>query len=412
MAIAALFFMIGFVTWLNGPLIAFVRVAFDMGDVGAFLVPLVFYLSYLLFSLPAAVAVRRLGLKRGMAVALVIMAVGTAWFGQCMTARVFVGALSGLLVLGAGLSVLQVAINPYVSLLGPPRAAAQRIAIMGICNKAAGILAPIALAQLVMRDIGGVAARARALAPGAEREALLTHFTHAVHAPYLAMASILLLAGIWVWRSGLPEVVAPSHGADAEGGRLFTPHFCLGVLVMFLYVGCEVLAGDAIGTYGAGFGLGLDQTKFFTTLTLAGMLAGYLTGLVVVPRFVSQARYMAFSCVLGVVFAVSSCFLKGYAAVFLIALLGFANAMIMPALFPLAIAGAGARTAAASSVLVMAFCGGAVLPEVFAIWKTGGNFQILFAGLTVPSYVLILFYSWRASRREVTAVQPEAVTSV
>jgi fucose permease len=152
--IGVLFFIFGFVTWLNGPLITYVKLAFDLDDVNAFLVPMAFYLSYFFLALPASWILARTGMKRGMALGLFVMAVGAAMFGQFATMRIYPGALTGLFVIGAGLALLQTAANPYISILGPIESAAQRIALMGICNKVAGILAPLLIGTVVLHGIG------------------------------------------------------------------------------------------------------------------------------------------------------------------------------------------------------------------------------------------------------------------
>ena len=131
-AIGVLFFIFGFVTWLNGPLITFVKLAFNLDDVNAFLVPMAFYLSYFFLALPASAILRRTGMKRGMAVGLFVMAVGSVLFGEFTTMRQYSGTLAGLFVIGAGLSLLQTASNPYVCILGPHESAARRIALMGL----------------------------------------------------------------------------------------------------------------------------------------------------------------------------------------------------------------------------------------------------------------------------------------
>ena len=138
--IGALFFIFGFVTWLNGPLISFARLAFDVSDTLAFLIPIAFYISYFCLALPSSCILKRTGMKKGMALGLFLMAVGAVVFGQYTTARVYPGALTGIFMIGAGLAILQTAANPYISILGPIEGAAQRIAVMGICNKVAGIL--------------------------------------------------------------------------------------------------------------------------------------------------------------------------------------------------------------------------------------------------------------------------------
>ena len=394
--IGTLFFIFGFVTWLNGPLITFVKLAFQVEDVYAFLVPSAFYLSYLFLSLPASVVLRRTGMKRGMALGLLVMAVGAAMFGQFVSMRVFAGALTSLFVIGAGLSLLQTASNPYISILGPIDSAAQRIAFMGICNKVAGILAPLLIGTFVLNGIGNLDQQVKAAEP-ATRELLLNAFAAKIHIPYMVMAGVLAVLAVWVARSSLPEI-EPSRanstpaGAHARGSIWTFPHLWLGVLCLFVYVGVEVMAGDAIGTYGAGFHLPLDQTKFFTAFTLTAMLVGYLAGLLLIPRYVSQQRYLAISAVLGVLFSVGAYFTHGYVSVGFVAALGFANAMMWPAIFPLAIKGLGSLTERGSALLIMAISGGAVVPQLFVHLKEHVDFQLAFVLLMVPCYLYILFY--------------------
>jgi glucose/galactose transporter len=397
--IGMLFFIFGFVTWLNGPLISFVKLAFDLDDINAFLVPMAFYVSYFVFALPASWVLRRTGMKKGMALGLFVMAIGAAAFGQFTTLRIYPGALTGLFVIGGGLALLQTAANPYISILGPIESAAQRIAVMGICNKTAGILAPIVLGALVLHGLDCFEQQVKAAATPAARDALLNGFAAQIHAPYLVMAGILALLAVWVVRSPLPEVRASVDNADqAAGGHagiLRFPHLWLGFICLFVYVGVEVMAGDAIGTYGQGFGLPLSETRFFTAFTLFAMLLGYLAGLVLIPRFVSQQRYLAISAVLGVVLTVAALATHGYVSVLCVAALGFANAMMWPAIFPLAIHGLGRFTEIGSAILIMGIVGGALIPQAFVHLKQYIDFQVAFAVLMVPCYLYILYYGLR-----------------
>lgn len=398
--VGVLFFLIGFFTWLNGPLITFVKLAFELSEVGAFLVLMVFYLSYFFLALPASWILRRTGMKKGLSLSLLVMAGGAALFGEFATQRWYPGALGGLFVIGSGLALLQTAINPYISILGPIETAARRIAMMGICNKIAGILAPILIGTLVLHGIGDLDAQVQA-ADAATKATLLNQFAAKIHAPYLAMAGLLVLLAVAVLFSPLPEIKASEANATPAGvpgkaGRssIFQfPHLWLGVLCLFVYVGVEVMAGDAIGTYGHGFDLPLDQTKMFTAFTLFAMLIGYVVGLVLIPRVVSQSRYLTVSAVLGVLFCLGAFFTHGYVSVAFVALLGFANAMMWPAIFPLAIRGLGRFTETGSALLVMGIAGGAIIPQLFAVLKQHIDFQLVFLLLMVPCYLYILFYS-------------------
>ncbi len=394
--LAVMFFIFGFVTWLNGPLITFVKFAFALSDVEAFLVPSVFYMSYFFLALPAAAILRRTGMKRGMAIGLFVMAVGAALFGQFTTMRWFAGALSGLFVIGSGLALLQTAANPYISIVGPIESAARRIAIMGICNKGAGILAPIVFGLLVMQGVGDLGARVAAAPDAASREAILDGFAQSIYLPYLAMAALLALLAYGVLRSPLPEITGVTAETDEAGKRRSLkdyPHLWFGVVCLFFYMGVEVMAGDAIGTYGQGLGLPVEETAYFTALTLAGMLVGYVVGFIAIPRYVSQERYLAYSAILGIILVAAASLTQGYVSVACVALLGFANAMMWPAIFPLAIRGLGRHTETGAAALIMAISGGAIIPQLFAVLKTEFDFQLVFLALMLPSYAYIWFFA-------------------
>jgi len=397
--IGGLFFIFGFVTWLNGPLITFVKLAFNLDDVNAFLVPMAFYLSYFFLALPSSWILKRTGMKRGMALGLFVMAIGAAVFGQFATMRIFPGALTGLFVIGAGLSLLQTASNPYISVLGSIDGAAQRIALMGICNKVAGMLAPLLFGLIVMDGINEFSQRLAQAEP-MQKLALLNEFAAKVHVPYLIIAGILVLLAVWIMRSSLPEIradeanrVIGEHNSTTERSIFQYPHFWLGVLCLFLYVGVEVMAGDAVGTYGQSFHLPLDETKFFTTYTLGAMLVGYVVGFIAVPRFVSQQTYLALSALLGLLLCIGAYLTAGYVSVVFVFALGFANAMMWPAIFPLAIRGLGRFTELGSAFLIMGIAGGAIVPQLFAHLKQHHDFQAVFLVLMVPCYLYILFYA-------------------
>lgn len=394
--IGVLFFIFGFVTWLNGPLTIFVKLAFNLDDVSAFLVPVAFYVSYFVLALPSAVVLKRTGMKKGMALGLFIMAIGSAMFGQFIASGVYHGALASLFVIGAGLSLLQTASNPYVSILGPIESGAKRVAIMGICNKAAGALAPLVFGALILSGISSFKEQVDAAPTPEAAQALLDAFLSRVYWPYMAMAAIMVVLAIWVVRSSLPEIKPEGVNHEAGKGRhrsIFSfPHLWLGVICLFVYVGMEVMAGDAIGIYGQALGLPLGAVKHFTTYTMLAMLAGYVVGLGLIPRFISQQRYLAVSAVMGMVFALGAWMTTGYASVTFVAALGFANAMMWPAIFPLAIKGLGNHTEFGSALLIMGIVGGALIPQVFVHLKEHIDFQLAFLLVMVPGYVYILYY--------------------
>ncbi|AHI24798.1 glucose/galactose transporter [Komagataeibacter xylinus E25] len=400
---AGLFFIIGFVTWLNGPLITFVQVAFGLGPVGAFLVPMCFYLSYLACAFPAMGLARRMGLRDGIVLALAVMAAGTAVFGECVGQRWYPGALAGLSMLGAGLTLLQVTVNPYVTMLGPPQGAARRIAAMGIANKVSGIIAPIIFSILVMHDIGGVMAHLANAVGGVQREAVLAAFAHAVVAPYRGMAGILLLAALGLRHAGLPDIRLVDTGSPAPHSGRMPARAWVGIVVVFIYVGVEVMAGDAIGVYGRGMGISLGQARFLTSLTLGAMLAGYAAGTVMVPVLCGAVRYLLLSAILGMALCLAAAMAPGVGSVLCVALLGLANAMMMPILFPLVLQAAGNGQHRATALLVMAFSGGAFMPQMFAGLIPVIGMKPAFVGIMLSAYGLIGAYAlWmgRAGRSD------------
>lgn len=400
--IGILFFVFGFVTWLNGPLITYVKLAFGLDtDSKAFLVTTSFYMAYFAFAIPSSWILERTGMKKGMALGLLVMAVGSFVFGHFATARNYSMSLAGLFIIGSGLCILQTASNPYVSILGPIESAAQRISIMGICNKVAGILSPILLSLVVLKGIGQLDATVSAAPDEAAKESILNAFASKVYVPYVIMAVILALLALWIVKSSLPELKASEVNAppaDSKESKTRTsifqfPHLWLGAICIFVYVGVEVMAGDAIGTYGRGFSISADETKYFTSFTLGAMLIGYLVGLITIPKYISQQKALSISAIVGIAFTTLALLTHGYVSVIFVAALGLANALMWPAIFPLAISGLGRFTEKGAAILIMGIAGGAIIPKLFASLKEHYDFQWVFFALMVPCYLYILYYA-------------------
>lgn len=400
--IGALFFIFGFVTWLNGPLITYVKLAFGLDtDSKAFMVTTAFYMAYFFLALPSSWILEKTGMKKGMGLGLLVMAVGTFIFGQFATHRNYSMCLLGLFVIGSGLSLLQTASNPYISIIGPIETAAKRISIVGLCNKAAGIISPIILSAFVLKGIGGLEQKVNSTPDPVAKETILNEFAKSIYVPYIIMAVILLVVAFLVMRSSLPEIkssesnkqIETAEGAKQKNSLFNFPHLWLGALCIFVYVGVEVMAGDAIGTYGKGFNIPTDETKYFTSYTLAAMLLGYVIGLITIPKYMTQEAALKYSAVLGIVFTLGAFFTHGYASVAFVAALGLANALMWPAIFPLAIKGLGKFTEKGSAILIMGIAGGAIIPKIFASLKDEHDFQLVFCLLMIPCYLYILYYA-------------------
>lgn len=400
--IGILFFVFGFVTWLNGTLIPFLKIACQLeNDIQAFFVTFAFYMAYFFLAIPSSFLLRKTGFKNGMAWGLVVMALGSLVFIPAAQARNFSLFLTGLFIQGAGLALLQTASNPYISIVGPIESAAKRISIMGICNKVAGILSPLVLGTLVLKNTNQLNEQLAATTDAVTKNALLDEMAGRVIVPYFVMAVILFLLALMIRKSSLPEIdmekeEATDLPAAAQKQSVFQyPHLLLGVLCLFLYVGVEVMAGDAIGTYGKELGMPLEETKYFTSFTLFAMLVGYVIGIFTIPQYLSQQKALSVSAISGVLFATGAFVSQGYLAISFIALLGLSNALMWPAIFPLAISGLGRFTKIGSALLVMGIAGGALMPLLYTGLKDKGNISnhTSFFLCVLPSYLYILYYA-------------------
>ncbi|MCB0527845.1 MAG: sugar MFS transporter [Saprospiraceae bacterium] len=405
--IGLLFFIFGFVTWLNGTLIPFLKLACELNTVQALFVTFAFYISYFFLAIPSSQILKSTGFKNGMALGLLVMAAGCLIFIPAANMRAFPLFLTGLFVQGMGLSLLQTASNPYISIIGPIESAAQRISIMGICNKVAGILSPLILSSIVLKNANEIEAQVAAATDPLLKAGLLDDLAGRVIAPYVVMAVVLALLALMIRRSSLPEVDTNAEVPSDTGGQHLAagrtsvwqfPHLVLGAVAIFVYVGAEVMAGDVIGIYGKSLGFSLDQTKYFTTFTLAAMLAGYLLSIVLIPKYVSQQNFLKYSAMLGIALTLEVYFSTGQTAVTGIALLGLANAVMWPAIFPLAINGLGRFTQIGSALLIMGIAGGALIPQLYGVLETSVGYQAAFLIAMLPCYAYILYYAMAGYR--------------
>ncbi|AEE54315.1 sugar MFS transporter [Haliscomenobacter hydrossis] len=403
--IGVLFFIFGFVTWLNGTLIPFLKLACELKtDTQAFFVTSAFYMAYFFLAIPSSGILQRTGFKNGMALGLLVMALGSLIFIPAANTRNFALFLTGLFVQGAGLSLLQTASNPYISIIGPIESAAQRISFMGICNKIAGALSPLILGAIVLKNASKLEQDVLTATSEVQKAALLDELAQRVIMPYTIMAIILVILAFWIRRSALPDV---NMEADLEGDdKVATnktsvfqfPHLLLGSLCIFMYVGAEVMAGDVIGTYGKNLGFSLDQAKYFTSFTLISMLIGYIIGIVAIPKYITQESSLKYAAILGVIFTIAAFLTKGQTSVTFIALLGLANAPMWPAIFPLGINKLGKFTKIGSAFMIMGIAGGAIIPLVYGEISKSLGFQMAFMVTMLPCYLYVLYYAMAGYR--------------
>jgi glucose/galactose transporter len=394
--IGLLFFIFGFVTWLNGILIPYLKIACELTNFQALFVAFAFYISYTIMALPSSWVLKKTGFKNGMMTGLFVMALGTLLFVPAAQTRIYSIFLLGLFVQGTGLAILQTASNPYITILGPHESAAKRISIMGICNKVAGALAPLILAYFILNDGDAFVAKLEGLEHIA-RTLALDELASRVILPYVIMTIVLVILGLMIRLSPLPEIESEqeekAYDSIVTKSNIFQfPNLVLGVLALFLYVGAEVIAGDTIIRYGISLDIPISTAKLFTSFTLASMVLGYIIGILLIPKYLSQQKALEISAILGIIFSIAAIYSPPIISVTFIALLGLANALVWPAIWPLAIHGLGKFLKTGSAMLIMAIAGGAILPLLWGklsdIYSTQLAYWIL-----VPCYLIIFFYA-------------------
>lgn len=414
MIIGGLFFIFGFITWLNGALVPFLQIVCNLNEIQAILIASTFYFAYVVMALPMAKILDITGYRKAMSVGLGLISAGCLLYIPAAQAQSFYLFLVAQFVLGTGLTLLQTASNPYIVKIGPEETAAVRISIMGILNKLAGVVAPMIFTVLVLGNFGDVTAKSIAEMLEADRIVKITALADGLIYPYLSMAIALAILAVAILKSGLPELNLNEgiEGSDEQAGvkkSLFAfPHLILGAATLFVYVGVEVIAGDTIGLFGSN--LGVANATTLTSFTMAFMVLGYVLGLILIPRVMTERHALLGSAVLGMVLSIAVVFssstdtfvsdlLWGWMGLGLvpntitfIALLGFANAIVWPAIWPLALKGLGELTAKGSALLIMGIAGGAILPLVYGGLSTLMGSQSAY-WMMLPCYMFIFFYA-------------------
>lgn len=402
--IGALFFIFGFVTWANSTLIPFLKLACGLKtDLEAFFVTFASYIAYFFLALPSSWLLKKMGFKNGIVVGLLILGIGSLIFIPAASTRSFGLFLTGIFIQGAALSLLQTASNPYISIIGPIESAAKRISIMGLCNKFAGIIVPIIMGSIFLKNAATIEAKISNVATTvAEKEALLGEVLNRVYTPYIVLAIVFSLFALFIKFSNLPEIdvdkeeVIENESTHTAKTSIFQfPHLFLGAFCIFVYVAAEVMAGDIIGTYGKQLGISADVSKYLTTLTLSGMLVGYVIGIITIPKYLSQQAALKICAFLGLLFTAAAYLTSGYTSVIFVALLGLANSLMWPAIFPLGIKGLGKFTKTGSAIMIMGIAGGAIWPLLYGYLKDVQHvhFQLAFFISMIPCYLYILYFS-------------------
>jgi len=401
--IGALFFIFGFVTWLNATLIPYLRIACELTAFESFWVTFAFYISYFVMALPSSAVLKKTGFKNGMSVGLITMALGALAFIPAATTRTYGLFLTGLFIQGTGLAILQTASNPYVTILGPIESAAKRISIMGVANKFAGILSPVILGAVVLEGADDLVIKLKEM-DAVSKAAELDILSAKVIMPYIIMAVVLLILAGMIRFSSLPDVDKGTEEDDNDISLQRTsifqfPYLWFGVLTIFVYVGVEVIAVDTLIGYGHFLGFEFAEAKFFASFTLGAMIVGYFVGIFAIPRFISQSAALSSFALFGLLFSIAATLTKGYTSILMIAALGFANSIMWPAIWPLAIDGLGKFLKTGSALLIMGIAGGATLPLLYGylsgLNSVGSQKAYL---IMIPCYLFIFYFAIRGHK--------------
>jgi MFS transporter, FHS family, L-fucose permease len=410
--VTTLFFMWGFLTSLNDILVPHLKEIFDLNYAKAALVQFAFFFTYFVFALPSGKVVEWIGYKRTMVAGLFVMAAGAFLFVPAASAPSFPLFLTALVVLAAGVTMLQVAANPYVTVLGPARTASSRLNLTQAFNSLGTTIAPKFGSVLILSGIAYTAAQIQTMGPQAYKQIQAA----SVKLPYIGIGVALVFLAVAIAILKLPRIQTtrefrPSGDPDKPLGTIWQHrHVWLGAIGIFTYVGAEVAIGSFLVNY-----FSQPNTGAMNVKTAAGLVSFYWGG-AMVGRFIGSAvlQRMKTGPTVGMV-AVVACLLvvtsmlsTGYVAVWTILLVGLFNSIMFPSIFTLGLVGMGPLTGKASGLMVMAVVGGAIIPEMEALLADRIGLHHAFI-LPALCYVFVAYYGFRGSRP--TGTQAELVAA-
>jgi len=405
--LAFTYFVIGFVSWVNAILIPYFKIVCELTQFWSYLVAFAFYIAYFVMSVPAGFLLKKVGFKRGIMIAFFLLAAGALIFVPAAMTRIYGVFLVGLFTMGTGMSVLQTAVNPYVTIIGPIDRAMSRMSIMGTCNKFAGIVSPLIFAAIILKASDKALFEALPAMSELAKAAALDELTRRMMMPYACLSVLLFAAGLFIRFSILPEINTEDESKETEAARggktsvLQFPYLILGVLAIFTHVGTQIISIDTIIPYGVSMGLDLLDAKIFPTCTLTATIIGYLFGIFWIPKLISQTNALRLCTITGLIFSCCILLIPGHMmfkgqeislSIWFIVLLGLPNSLIYAGIWPLAIRNLGRFTKVGSSMLIMALCGNALFPLLYGHYAdvigTRAAYWVL-----IPCYIYLVFFA-------------------
>ena len=410
--IGVLFFIFGFVSWVNAILIPYFRIACELTHFKAYLVTFAFYISYFVMSVPSSYLLKKTGFKKGMMIGFWLMSLGAFIFVPAALTRTYEIFLLGLFTIGTGLAILQTAANPYITVLGPKESAAQRISIMGVFNKGAGIIAPLLFAAVVLKATDTDLFRQLATMNEVEKNRALDELIQRVIVPYVCVGTVLFGLALMIRYSPLPEINTDGENiqeaaANTDKKTIFQfPHLILGAVAIFLHVGTQVIAIDTIIGYALSMNVSLLEAKSFPSYTLFATICGYTLGIVTIPKYIRQVNALRLCTVLGMVFSLLIIYTHGRVvflghatdlSIWFVVLLGLANSLIWAGIWPLALDGLGKFTRLGASIMIMGLCGNAIIPLLYG-WLADKFDTRQAYWVLLPCYLYLIFYAMYGHR--------------
>jgi glucose/galactose transporter len=410
--LAFMFFVFGFVSWVNAILIPYFKIACELTNFQAYFVTFAFYIAYFVMSIPGGILLKKVGFKRGIMYGFFALALGALLFVPAALSRAYWIFLLGLYVMGTGLAILQTAANPYVTIVGPIEKAVRRMSIMGVCNKFAGIVSPLIFAAFTFKVTDSDLFATLPTMDEVTRSAALDELIRRVILPYTILSVLMVIVGVFIRYSVLPEIhteqeseeLAASHAGKTNVFQL--PYLVLGAIALFLHVGTQVIAIDTIIGYAGSMGLDLIEAKAFPSYTLTATIIGYIIGILCIPRFINQTNALRICTVTGLILSLCVLLAPGEMgfghhtikiSICFLFLLGLPNALIYAGIWPLAIRDLGKFTKIGSSILIMGLAGNAILPLIYG--KLADHIGLKQAyWVLIPCFLYLVFYSFRGHK--------------
>lgn len=403
-AVTSLFFMWGFVTALNDVLIPHLKSIFDLNYARASLIQSAFFVAYFLFSIPAAKLIDQVGYKRAMVTGVLVMGCGALLFLPAATVPSYNLFLTALMILAGGITVLQVAANPYVAVLGPPRTASSRLNLAQAFNSLGTTIAPLLGGYLILNATAKSADALRVIPPAALQDYRI-HEAASVKVPYLVIGLTLVALGVLISSFKLPPIPGAERNKGQSAASLWRcRQLVFGVIGIFVYVGAEVSIGSFLINYFTQANIGniseSAASRYLSAYWFCAMIGRFLGSAIL--------RKVRTGTLLGIV-AISACLLvctsmlsSGHLAMWSIIVVGLFNSVMFPSIFTLGIAELGPLTGDGSGLLIMAIVGGAAVPFTVGVLADRIGLQ---HALILPAicYLYIVYYAWKGSKPGVLA---------